>query len=256
MKQLKFLMVALTLLMGISLTSCMGESDPTRNEVAPLKLVNTYPFTFQYPDNGLKVVATNSSELLANISLDMNYGDIILIQFTFNGDEQPITETTKEIEAKVSIGSNYSANAESVVTDNNGAGEPYENATINGLESGYSSAAMMYYDKNTLLVPIWFLAKSMDKHDFTLVYDQNEVGSEEDVLKLYLRHSNSEEKPAEMAAAYKAFDIRGALATYGKTPAKIRIYANVTDKSGSCDLADAKQELQYKEIEYKSIFEK
>lgn len=29
MKQLKFLMVAFTLLTGISLTSCMGESDPT-----------------------------------------------------------------------------------------------------------------------------------------------------------------------------------------------------------------------------------
>ena len=37
MKQLKFLMIVFTLMMGVSFTSCMGESDPTVSPVATLK---------------------------------------------------------------------------------------------------------------------------------------------------------------------------------------------------------------------------
>ena len=45
MKQLKFLMIVFTLMMGVSFTSCMGESDPTVSPVATLKVVSAYPYT-------------------------------------------------------------------------------------------------------------------------------------------------------------------------------------------------------------------
>lgn len=270
MKQLKFLMVALTLLMGISLTSCLGESDPTRGDLRPLKLVNTYPFTFQYPNDGmnegLKVVATNSSELLASSeALNMRIGDIIYISYTYNSDEQTVTTQTKEVNAKVVFAltnnsSNLSANAESVVLDNAGTEEPYENATINAIGDPSNRGEMFYYDKNTIIIALAYLGEKDDyisKHRFTLVYDQNDENSKKDgVMNLYLRHYNSEEKPNQNVPSLKAFDIRHFIALYGETPTKIRIYANLTDKSGSCDLADAKKELQYKEIDYKSVFEK
>lgn len=121
----------------------------------------------------------------------------------------------------------------------------------------------MYYDKNTLLLGVTFYGeKSPYKHDLALIYgdDNHSAGDagkdEEGIMKLYLRHVNNEEKPTERFSMYRAFDLSQFLAAFGETPTKIRIYANETDKNGSYSLEDAKKELQYEEIDYKSIFEK
>ena len=88
MKQLKFLMIVFTLMMGVSFTSCMGESDPTVSPVATLKVVSAYPYTFQYPNDGLKIIASNTSELLTDNSVNLGLGDIIFLQYTYNSEEQ------------------------------------------------------------------------------------------------------------------------------------------------------------------------
>lgn len=258
MKQLKFLMLAFTLLMGVSLTSCMGDSDPNVDQPAFLKLVSTYPvYVFQYGGDGLKVNATNSTDLMINnSSSELSEGDIVYLSYHYNTEEQPITNETKSIDAKITIGHNCSAGTRAVVQDDNGA--DYENATVVSVPS-FSEGGMFYYDKNTLISGVTFLAKeSLYKHDFTLVYDRSAevVEGEEDILKLYLRHRNNEEKPTEQVGVFKAYDISECLDAFGKTPTKIRIYANETDKSGSCSLDDAKSKLEYDEIEYKSVFGK
>ncbi|MCD8182739.1 MAG: hypothetical protein LUE99_06240 [Bacteroides sp.] len=254
MKQMKFLMVAFTLLMGISFSSCMGDSDPNVTQTIPLKLVGTYPYTFQFPNDGLKIVATNTSELMASSSENYNYGDIVYITFTYNTDEQPVTENTKEVNARVIINYNTSKGTSSVMADNNGAGEPYENATIVDLASG--SEGTMYFDKNTLMLGVTFLAKSdVFKHTFVLVYDES-AEKEDGIMKLYLRHTNSEDTPTQQSAMYRTFNISRFLDAFGETPNKIRVYANETNKSDSCSLDDAQKELQFVEIEYKSIFDK
>lgn len=253
MKQLKFLMVAFTLLMGVSFTSCIGDSDPTVNSAAIGRVTNIIPYTFQMAD-GYSFVATNSIETTSNISV----GDIVQFMFTYNSDEQQFTETNKSIKAQITPYQNMSRGTDYAVTDNNGAGAPYENATINELVST-SSDRMQYFDKNTLLIPISFLAKAdLYKHSFTLVYDESAVDNQEndDVLTLYLRHTNSEEEPAELVGVYKAFNIAYLLSVYGKIPTKIKVFANETNKSNSNDLEDAKDELQFEEIEYKSVFYK
>ena len=92
MKQLKLMVLTLTLLMGTMFTSCMGESDPTVSPVATLKVVSAYPYTFQYPNDGLKIVASNTSELLTDNSVNLGLGDIIFLQYTYNSEvkETPI----------------------------------------------------------------------------------------------------------------------------------------------------------------------
>lgn len=263
MKQLKFLMIVFTLMMGVSFTSCMGESDPTVSPVATLKVVSAYPYTFQYPNDGLKIIASNTSELLTDNSVNLGLGDIIFLQYTYNSEEQPLTSETKEITAKVTIGHNCTSGNTSIGIrlKNNGAGEPYENATI--VELLPAGQGTMYYDKNTLLLGVTFYGeKSPYKHDLALIYgdDNHSAGDagkdEEGIMKLYLRHVNNEEKPTERFSMYRAFDLSQFLAAFGETPTKIRIYANETDKNGSYSLEDAKKELQYEEIDYKSIFEK
>ena len=245
MKQLKFLMIVFALMMGVSFTSCMGESDPTVSPVATLKVVSTYPYTFQYPNDGLKIVASNTSELLTDNSVNLGLGDIIFLQYTYNSEEQPLTSETKEITAKVTIGHNCTSGNTSigVPVENNGAGEPYENATI--VELLPAGQGTMYYDKNTLLLGVTFYGeKSPYKHDLALIYGDD-------------NHSAGDAgKDEEGIMKYRAFDLSQFLAAFGETPTKIRIYANETDKNGSYSLEDAKKELQYEEIDYKSIFEK
>ena len=127
----------------------------------------------------------------------------------------------------------------------------------------------MYYDKNTLLLGVTFYGeKSPYKHEFSLIYgdDNHSAGDagkdEEGIMKLYLRHVSNEEKPKERFAMYRAFDLSQFLAAFGETPTKIRIYANEMEttntntESGFDSLENAKKELQYEEIDYKSIFEK
>lgn len=261
MKQLKFLMVALTVLMGVSLTSCLnGNDDPNRTLDAPLRLVNTFPYTFQYPDDGvkegIKIVATNTSDLM---NYDINYGEIVYVRYTYNSDEQIITNETKQIEAKVELplsdNSNCSLNTESVIVDNSEQGSDYENATIIDL-GNVSNYGMYYYDKNTLIMVVAYYAKTLNNHYFTLVYDKEQNDGEDDVMNLYLRHNNYDsETTLDAAASYKAFDLSQFIAEFGKEPSKIRIYANETDKTGSWKLDDAKPELQYEEIDYKRYFE-
>ena len=255
MKQMKFLMAALTVLMGLTFTSCIGDGDSTAGDVNFLKVVSTYPYVFQYANDGLRVTATNSSELMADaVGQNLSYGDIVYLQYTYDSDQQKVTADTKNIEARVTIGYNCSRNIYSTWMENKGEGE--ENATILDLGS-VSEYGMYWYDRNTLLLGISFLAKeSLNDHFFTLVYDttqEEEPG--EDVLKLYLRHQNSEDSPSISTGCFKAFDLTDILMQYGKTPDKVRIYANESNKSTSCSLDDAKSELQYEEIDYKKYFE-
>lgn len=257
MKQLKFLMVAFTLLMGVSLTSCMGESDPTVSWATFMRVVETYPFyTFQAAD-GVKFVATNSSEL-QSMSSKINYNDIVYVQYAYNSDEQQVTNETKSIDAKMTLYYNASSASRSITEEGNGAGEPYENATVIDMYPA-TKGGLTYFDKNTLLLCVRYMAqKDLSLHNFTLVYDNTvEENAEDGVLNLYLRHSNAEEKPDQTVDGYfRAFDITDFLYQYGKTPTKIKVWINETDKSGSYKLEDAKKELQSYEVDYKSVFEK
>ena len=256
MKQLKFLVVAFTLLMGISLTSCMGDSDPTVTWASFMKVVETYPYTFQ-DASGIKFIATNTTDLVTE-TVKMKYGDIVYMQYSYNSEEQNVTADTKEIKAKMQFYYNASDENMSVVEEGTGAGEPYENATVTGMYSSQENG-MAYFDKNTLLLCIKYMAKKdLSEHSFTLVYDTTvSEDAEEGVMNLYLRHSNNEDKPDQNVEGYfRAFDISDFLNLYGEMPTKIRIWVNETNKSGSNSLDDAKEELQSYDVNYKSIFDK
>lgn len=265
MKQLKSLMVAFILLMGISFTSCMGESDPTVGGTYIMKVVETYPYSFVFSNSNQRFTATNSSELMASSSLNLNYGDIVMVAWSYNSDEQVVTDATKEVKVLVSGIQNFSTATRTTSLDSNGAGEPYENATINkvGVINNYENdqTGIGYFNKDIIIIPVAFLAKSdLSKHQFTLVYNASEELKDNTVLTLYLRHSNSEEKPTEQVNVYKAFNISTLVSQFkgvtGNLPTKIKIYANLTDKSASNSLEDAKKELQSYEVDYKFEEEK
>lgn len=261
MKQLKFLMVALTLLMGISLTSCMGDSDPTVGGTFIMKTVSTYPYTFRFTNSEVNYVAANSSELMANTNLKLSTGDIVQIAWSYNSEEQPVTEATKEVKVQVSGIQNLSTSAECWSLEDDGAESGYQNATITKIsfinDYGMSdNNGIGFFDKNIIVIPVVFLAKSTDisKYNFTLIFDRSQAKAEDTEMALYLRYRTEEEKPSDVANIYKAFDISSALNDFegltDKKPTKIKIYAFESTKSGSNSLEDGKLSEPY-EVEYK-----
>lgn len=259
MKQLKFLMVAFTLLMSVSLTSCMGESDPTVGGTFVMKVTDPIYYSFKFYDSDVKYTAANPSQLEALEDLTLNMGDIVQIAWSYNSEEQPVTEQTKEIKVTVAGIQNLSTAARSIVSEN--TGEDRENATIRkiGFVSDYGSSnnGIIYFDEKTILIPVVFLYNSDDlsKHQFTLVYDNSEMPADDSTLNLYLRYYTSDTEVKADANIYKAFDIGAALsyfstATGGKTPTKIKVWANEGQKADSNSLDNAKEELQPYEVNY------
>lgn len=267
MKQLKFLMVAFSLMMGISLTSCMGDSDPTVTGGGLMKVVSTYPtYTFKYSNliDTRNYTASNTSSLS---DLNLKVGDIVSTLWTYNSEQQQVTDGTTEILVQIDLTytQNLSLYASSEWGEDGNKGVEFETATLQRV--GFPAEAstkngFQYYDENTLVFPIYFLYKSSDlsKYKFYLVYDPSSTESSDTNLNLYLRFSTTETEVTTTGYLYKAFDIRTALSDFkaktGKIPEKIKVYANVTNKAGSNKLEDAKEELQSEEVDYKSVFEK
>lgn len=247
MKQLKFLMAALTLLMGISLTSCLGESDPTVSGVTFGKIVESFPKIIIETPSGVNFNALNTAA-----DLNMYSGDYVYFQYSYDSDTQKIDQNTKSIDATITILEKMTYSSSIVATDN---GETYESATVLQIGDGANmnnSAQFMFYDKTKLILPLIFLLKeasteSLNKHNFSLVYNGSEVKSGDSEIVFYLRHNSTETEAKKGVLSYKIFDISRALeqftATAGRNPTSYVIYANETKDNTSDALEDKKDEL-------------
>ncbi|WP_291535150.1 hypothetical protein [Bacteroides sp.] len=249
MAKFKIWMVALTLIMGVSFTSCV-ESDPTVTNPAIGQVESILPLVIKTPD-GTKFTAANSLG-------DMNYtyNDFMYFIYSFNSDEQDVTSKniTATISSIVKLNSGYAMSSSD-------KGESNETATIVQIGDNPTNSAyyhFSYYDEYHVVVPIYYLAeKEITKHSFTLYYDESEFEAASGMLKLYLRHRSEEEKSTLMVSYplyYNVFDVRSALMAFqsetGSLPAKITIYANETSKSNSDKLEDKKEELTAYTVEY------
>lgn len=247
MKQLKFLMIAITLLMGISFTSCIGEGDPTVTNVAFGRVTESFPRVVIESNYGVKFNATND---LTGLSLYT--GDYVYFQYSYDSDLQKVDQNTKSIDANITIGEKIANRSAVTAADK---GESYENVTILQIGDGPNTTSnysiqFMYYDKSKLIVPLFFLVKeaskeSLEKHDFTLVYDEESVKAGDTEIVFYLRQRSSETEAKKTVLSYKMFDINRALeqfkVTTGNKPTKVVIYANET-KDNTSDALDKKKE--------------
>lgn len=242
-------MIAFTLLMGLSLTSCMGESDPTVTSTAFGKITSSFPTVIDTP-MGIKFNAVNALE-----GQDLFPGDYVYFQYSYNSDEQKIDRNTKSIDATIIIGEKVTYRP-STVDVNNGEGEPYENATVLLIGNGPDSQLKFYYyDKSKLIVPIIFLSKDgANGHDFTLVYNETEVKEGDSEIVFYLRQKSSDTEAKKPTLSYKLFDIDRPLelftAAAGSKPRKVVICANETKDETSDSLDKKKEQLTKYIVEY------
>lgn len=247
MKQLKFLVVALTLLMGISLTSCIGEADPTVTNITFGQITSMYPTVIDTPA-GIKFTAVNDLS-----GQDLFLGDYVYFQYSYNSDEQIVDQNTKKINASIVIGEKISSRGVVVTSDK---GEEYENVTMLQVGNGAgTNLQFLYYDKDRLIIPAFFLYKeSLSGHSFTLCYDETTVKSGDKEIKFYLRHNSTEASPTKAALSYKIFNIQEALAHFksvaGGIPTKVVIYVNETNVKTSDALKDKKEELTEYSVQY------
>lgn len=206
MRQMKFLLVALmTVLMGVSVTSCMKGDENTIQRVAGIiTLKSTFPYQFQVENSG--VIFEASSLTIPGLSSDATSGDIVLLEAQYDTKTQAVDQNTKKIIVEVSGAMKLNDKTSFSETD------VEYNRSIIPLSRYGSNLGPELYSENWLIFPMPFYAEKEEtksNHFFTLVYDKTHADNNESTMVLRLRHTSSEDvtKEKTIFSTYKAFRI-------------------------------------------------
>lgn len=255
MRQVKFLMVALTILMGTMVTSCMdgGEASTIVQGQVPMRVKSTTFGGTNFISGGLEIVPTNA------MLVDLPTGTkIALVPYKYDSALQPITENTKKLDVEL-LGKPQSIDAPLnvclVKEDEFDVASTHAIATLS-VSNGYNAivpyvlpvAKNMVYTgapaEYYLVAPIGYKIKSVQKedeltaelkkHDFTAVLYMEEVEAGDKTMVVYLRHvitetAEKEESRTMNYAEFKSFDLSEAIKEFvgksGSNPTKVIIKA-------------------------------
>lgn len=237
MKHLKFLMVAVTLLMGISLTSCLnsGDNESMWDGGGYFRTVHNYMGMSYFEDlAGNKYVPTESSlaTMKANTGFDISTADLVFIYY-----KNVETATSKET-ASTTSKSIQLVSAEAIDTYKYSDEETsvVDNAPIVTLNptDGYNTYKPVLYGAEVLILPLYWKmenkAETLKQHTFSLVPAATEIESGSTELVFYLRHNKGTDTKTEtFAYRPKAYDIESLMNEFKtkttRYPAKIIIKA-------------------------------
>lgn len=245
MKQLKFLMMALTLLMGVSFTSCLDSGDSESTEYGYFR-TQSYMGTCFFVDlagNRYYPTAESLAAMTSN-GFKAESADLVILYFKW-ADEQSAnggsssTATDHNI-VLVSVTSIDSYRARSLSSEADL--ENFENAPIvtlnpmtNSYYGGSSMLEPMLYGSQMVILPIsWKMENKLEtlaQHTFTLAYVE-EAQQDDSELVLYLCHDKgTDEKTEATNVAFKAFDIQTFMGMIksqtGSYPSRVIIKAKV-----------------------------
>ncbi|WP_294470215.1 hypothetical protein [uncultured Bacteroides sp.] len=252
MKQMKFFLVALmTVVMSVSVTSCMNGDDNTiRQREAIAKCISTYPPTFQF-ESGQKFVVDDMS------LLTLETGSLYYFIYEFDSAEQD--ENSSTLNVKIISGAPSKVDADVNEGPTNITESTKANAPLFTFNADLSTQPFDRYDQQYIVIPVVYWVKvegtsedqkkEFDKHSFILTYDEDEIGADATELVLTLNHvinTTGEENVTRdrYTATYKAYRLDYALSAFssktgGKKPTKITIKAKVNasrnDLSGATD---------------------
>lgn len=259
MKQLKFLMVALTLLMGISFTSCLNSDDGEYDDIYDMVLVNNYMGLLSFEDaagNTYQPTPASVTQFEANSSLkisDSRMGIILgkSIEPETNEKSKTTNFTLKNFQPISFANAVVSMTAESLVVD------APETAPVITLKLENGSVQPFLYNKDILLTPIaWRLQNDNDKfkmHKFALacVLDEIEAGATD--LVFYLRHDKgADDKTDVYYSNWYGYDIKNALERFkekaGNLPTKLVIKSHESGNNSNTEIPENYTEYT---VEYK-----
>lgn len=262
MKQLKFLMVAFTLLMGVSLTSCMNDNSNYTPTVAGFAKVNSIygSASFKLLD-GTTVTPTYSSLAALSTTFKPENTNMAYIQGTYDESIQTSSETNKVIK-DVNLSYGVSLDDKVIITEKGAENDSVNKAPIITMDLSSQYGVLYkpwFFDKNTLMLPINYYL-SNDGHAFSLVYYPADDNS---TLKLYLRHYNHNKdiatgnKSVELSGNrpylyFFAYDLSEVFNMNEGIPAKIEVEV----EENSYDASLEKAETKVYTIDCKPIMEK
>lgn len=224
MAKFKIWMVALTLITGVSFTSCLNGDDNTIQPVyGPILLKSTFPYQFQA--EGSDVVFEANSVTITGLSDNAYAGDMVYLDAQYDTSTQVVDENTKKIIVTVTSASKLNENTYISLED-----VPYNRSVLSTLELGANYSPVLY-SKNWLIFPISFYIEKSEmasalKHSFYLVYDAEHEDNNETTMVLRLRHQSNEDASKENSSALlsKAFKITGLVSNFngGSTTNKLK----------------------------------
>lgn len=257
MKQcFKLLTLAVGLLVGVSMTSCLNsESDPTSWGNPIVKVYTTYypPYVYFETMDGLTIEPTEAS-YNASISQGFDWasynGQIVQLQYYYNSESPDVVIDDSGIRG-VTLSSLVTLNSAVEIVQTPGA----VNDSINNMpiisigEENYNGSTIepVYWDARTLFVPINYFLNS-EIHYFTLEYHPYETMADDGTLRLYLQHNKGEDSPTNQVDSwnmmlyygysylyYRAFNlskVENYLMMQGKTmPSSVTIVTREDDYS-------------------------
>lgn len=271
MKQLKFLMVALTLLMGISLTSCLSESEPSTESAVFAKLYSTYgSYTFKTMDG---YTITPSYASIASLegrgqSISKFVGDVVWFHYDFaTATVDETKKTLTDVTAKNIVKMNNAIEVVHGTAADKAVNDSIENAPILSLEGTSMSSPAFVFDQTTLLLNVNYTVTKQENY-VSLVYYTDEPEDNGDVLRLHLRY-NTKGKDVQggitslnlgMNGYYnyliKAYDLTEVFSTYmaqkglSSYPTKIQIVTK--ENPYKVDLEDSETKEKVYTVEYKT----
>ena len=247
MKQMKFLLVALmTVLMGMSVTSCMNGDDNTiYTGPAFAKCTNYFPATFELA-NGQKLVVNEWS------MPNLNIGEIYFFYYQFDTAQQPGNSQTLDV--TLYAGSTpTSISAKSTEGPEKAADYNEATAPLYTFNSDTSTQPGILFDQY-LVIPIMYWVKvestdekqkeELNKHSFILTYDFTNVKSGDTTLELTLNHvikdGSEETVDRNKYTSYKAYNLTTAISAFktasgGTEPTKIKVNAKTNSSKNSLD---------------------
>ena len=232
MKQMKFLLVALmTVLMGMSVTSCLKGDD---NNIVTMTVPVKYNYSsFLMGDGVTKLVPTTELGVLS--------GTMYIISCQY--DRTQVTNNTNSISVTL-LGNPVCIDA-----------KPGESLTTQKIEPttpfytlDKQNSRLEYYDKNTIVMtmPYWVKVtgnsieeSEANKHSFILSYDPEEIKKGDTRLTLHISHRINEEEKIDRdkwTYVYRAYSISSVLYAFKeKNDGKLPQYLILKAQTNSLD---------------------
>ena len=270
MAKFKIWMVALTLIMGVSFTSCMNsDNDTTRYGGTLAKVYSMYGVNYYFKTaDGLTITPTSGSvaEIEARgFKFSEVEGEVVQIAYQWDSSVLEIPDNATEVSG-VTLTGILSIDSPVEIVDNPGASnDSISDTPIISLKKEASSIYTYepyYFDRTTLILPINYYLQTKP-HSFTLVYYPNEEITD-GIIKLYLRHKKSGDNmtpgsPTSWDYAvngssylyWRSFNLQNILYSASSSLDKVIVVAE--ENPSSVDLKDTSTKTNEYTVEYKEI---
>lgn len=247
MKQLKFLMVALTLLMGVSLTSCLND-NAGESAYDGIGYVRAWGIYFTDLEGNTYYPTSTSIAEMEKQGFEMSYdGDLTYIAFKYVEDTPNTkatggTTTPKSFHIRLvnaaTIDSDVTVSATSVEEMEESVIETAPVVTLKPTDVYGHTYEPWMYGAEMLVLPIsWKMENKeemLQQHTLRLVYVEDAEAEDNNELVFYLRHDKGADTKTEVfAIRNKAYDVKYIMEDFkalnGNYPTKITIKVKASD---------------------------